>query len=119
MLEYFLQEPMDEQGRVNTPKITNQLKSLKRLHKDIFDREMYATPNICHAFHNRVELKEALVNRVIEGTDALSWIAEKIPDFEFPTIDLFFCIKHERLGKIESHLWFFKGICNYLDPHMC
>ena len=23
------------------------------------------------------------------------------------------------MGKIESHLWFFKGLCTYLNPRMC
>ena len=27
-------------------------------------------------------------------------------------------IKHRNAGKIESHLWFFKGFCNYLQPKL-
>lgn len=80
---------------------------------------MYSTPNILHVFHNKINLKEALVNQLIDGTDALTWISENIPDFVFPSLDIFFCIKHQNAGKIESHLWFFKGFCNYLNPHMC
>ena len=33
-------------------------------------------------------------------------------------IDFFFLIKHKSQGKIESHLWFFKGFCNYLQPKL-
>lgn len=25
-------------------------------------------------------------------------------------------LKHKNKGKIESHLWFFKGFCQYLNP---
>lgn len=25
-------------------------------------------------------------------------------------------IKHRNLGKIDSHKWFFKGFCKYMDP---
>ena len=28
-------------------------------------------------------------------------------------------IKHCNRGKIESHLWFFKGFCTYLNPDFC
>lgn len=27
-------------------------------------------------------------------------------------------IKHKNTGKIESHLWFFKGMCTYMQPHL-
>ena len=34
-------------------------------------------------------------------------------------IKFFFCPKHENTGKIESHLWFFKGFCAYTNPLYC
>lgn len=39
------------------------------------------------------------------------WLVEneEAKDFEFNPIKFFFCAKHENSGKIESHLWFFKG----------
>lgn len=39
--------------------------------------------------------------------------------FTLPDINFFFCAKHENVGKIESHLWFFKGFCAYIDPEYC
>lgn len=34
-------------------------------------------------------------------------------------IKFFFVAKHENSGKIESHLWFFKGLCGYSNPDYC
>lgn len=34
-------------------------------------------------------------------------------NFSINKIKFFFCAKHENSGKIESHLWFFKGFCSY------
>jgi len=31
-------------------------------------------------------------------------------------MDIHFCIKHNNQGKIESHKWFFKGFCEYMNP---
>lgn len=40
-------------------------------------------------------------------------------NYEVSPIKFFFCAKHENSGKIESHLWFFKGFCNYTNPQYC
>jgi len=40
-------------------------------------------------------------------------------NFEIGPIKFFFCAKHENSGKIESHLWFFKGFCNFTNPQYC
>lgn len=34
-------------------------------------------------------------------------------------INLMFCIKHRNDGKINSHKWFFQGVCKYLKPKLC
>ena len=34
-------------------------------------------------------------------------------------INFIWGIKHANRGKIESHLWFFRGICSYLEPDHC
>lgn len=36
--------------------------------------------------------------------------------FEHLPLDIHFVIKHKNRGKIESHLWFFKGFCNVIKP---
>ena len=35
------------------------------------------------------------------------------------SINFLWGIKHANRGKIESHLWFFRGICSYLEPDHC
>lgn len=47
-----------------------------------------------------------------------NWVHNGVLD-EIPPINFFFCAKHENRGKIESHLWFFKGFCSYVQPKYC
>ena len=44
---------------------------------------------------------------------------KKIKFSDDTKIKFFFCAKHENSGKIESHLWFFKGFCAYTNPAYC
>jgi cellulose synthase/poly-beta-1,6-N-acetylglucosamine synthase-like glycosyltransferase len=39
--------------------------------------------------------------------------------FKINNIKFFFCAKHNNSGKIESHMWFFKGFCSYVNPKYC
>ena len=119
MMEYFLQPENDDEETKKEPIVTNKLINITKLKKDIKNPDLYETANVCHVFHNRLNLSGFLANHLIEGTDAQTWIAEKLDDFIFPSIEVFFCLKHENAGKIESHLWFFKGLCTYLNPKMC
>jgi cellulose synthase/poly-beta-1,6-N-acetylglucosamine synthase-like glycosyltransferase len=34
-------------------------------------------------------------------------------------INFMFAIKHRNDGKINSHRWFFQGVCEYLNPELC
>lgn len=34
-------------------------------------------------------------------------------------INLMFGVKHRNDGKINSHKWFFQGVCKYLKPELC
>jgi len=54
------------------------------------------------------------------------WLTKKGRDkdnnyeyYDVPPINFFFCAKHENTGKIESHMWFFKGFCSYTNPEYC
>ena len=40
----------------------------------------------------------------------------KHPVFEHRKMPIHFMIKHRNQGKIESHKWFFKGFCQYMNP---
>ena len=119
MLDYFKQADDQDANSGTELKVTNKLKDLASLRKDIRDPSRYETANMCHIFHNRLNLSGFLANHVIEGADAQTWIGEGLENFVFPSLEVFFCLKHENAGKIESHLWFFKGLCNYLNPRMC
>lgn len=88
--------------------------------KDENRRSAYATVNVAHIFGNKLyeeqiqemfDLKdnddEFLCNFHNKNFKAPSlWIKGK-EDFEIPPINIFFCAKHENVGKIESHLWYF------------
>lgn len=92
---------------------------------------VYGTNNIAHTFSRKTRFPEFLNaldkdehnNFMIDNyfvSDFLLGSAEKgrVKDkkyFHLP-IPLHFVIKHRNQGKIESHKWFFKGFCEYMNP---
>jgi len=61
-----------------------------------------------------------------EGESPYHWLIKNGKDhegnemfFRINPIKFFFCIKHENSGKIESHLWFYKGFCATTNPEYC
>ena len=70
MLEYFLQPEEDDEEGKKEPIVTNKLIKITKLKKDIQNPDLYETANICHIFHNRLNLSGFLANHLIEGTDA-------------------------------------------------
>ena len=83
-------------------------------------QDLYETHNIGHCFHTRLSFADALRDHKIKEVPANEWIVSKLDKIkaegDLPLIDFFFLIKHKNAGKIESHLWFFKGFCSYLNP---
>mmetsp|Transcript_24440 Transcript_24440/g.21696 ORF Transcript_24440/g.21696 Transcript_24440/m.21696 type:complete len:300 (+) Transcript_24440:47-946(+) len=109
----------------------------ERIERNDDNRHDYATHNVSHIFSNK--LKEEQIVRMFDVKDKdedyecnfhngsnnwspSQWIKEKkekgikkrdrgkgSDGYEIPDINMFFCAKHENKGKIESHLWFFKG----------
>jgi cellulose synthase/poly-beta-1,6-N-acetylglucosamine synthase-like glycosyltransferase len=59
--------------------------------------------NVVHLFQRRTKDNFGLSDLGIED--------DNVPDFNF-----FFAIKHHNGGKLDSHLYFFKGFCEYLNP---
>jgi chitin synthase len=50
------------------------------------------------------------------------WIVNNGRDkrqFKIKNIKFFFCAKHYNCNNIESHMWFFKGFCSYVNPKYC
>lgn len=37
-------------------------------------------------------------------------------DLEKDRLNVFYCVKYVNGKKLNSHLWFFKGFCEFLDP---
>ena len=91
----------------------------------------YATNNVAHIFCQKIDYKKIidmfdhkdddkryewdLHNGRLSPSD---WITSS-QKYDIPDINFFFCAKHENRGKIESHLWFFKGFCYYIEPEYC
>jgi cellulose synthase/poly-beta-1,6-N-acetylglucosamine synthase-like glycosyltransferase len=92
----------------------------------------YATANVGHIFgkwltHEKIE---KMLDIKDEGDNEFIWnlhCTKKSPSewvtnrgiYEIPDINFFFWGKHLNRGKIESHLWFFKGFCSYINPELC
>lgn len=70
MLEYFKQPETEEGETKPEPIVTNKLIDITKLKKDIKNPDLYETANVCHVFHNRLNLSGFLANHLIEGTDA-------------------------------------------------
>jgi cellulose synthase/poly-beta-1,6-N-acetylglucosamine synthase-like glycosyltransferase len=56
-----------------------------------------------YTIHNFMKLKSTQRTRINQKYESLP-------------MDIHFVIKHKNKGKIESHLWFFKGFCNQIKP---
>ena len=95
------------------------------------NKEYFATKNIGHCFSRKMtfeDWKKGLDPKKLQKMNILDlniyrFLDEheknSIPDnftIDGYPINCSLVIKHLNKGKIESHLWFFKGFCQYLDP---
>ena len=101
------------------------------------DRYDYASQNISHIFSNKLtaesvtnmldsqENGEYIVNLHRDNVSPSEWVTrpnkkdkkkKEEEVYQMPEVNFFFCGKHKNVGKIESHMWFFKGFCTYLNP---
>jgi chitin synthase len=62
----------------------------------------------------------------VQNKSPYKWIVENGKDrdknernFDAKDITFFFCAKHDNSGKIESHMWFYKGFCANTNPQYC
>ncbi|CAI2379098.1 unnamed protein product [Moneuplotes crassus] len=96
----------------------------------------YATTNILHTFATKINGKrlklmiENCKNDEGEGLDLHQSLGEGKTPYDFcidplqnkeniPEIRFFFAAKHENTGKVESHMMFFKGFCDPMNPRYC
>ena len=120
----------DFESKVKTTKIHNKGNT----------RFEYSTMNVIHTFSKKVNFKpifeeaerkdqeeshctgssksEPYCNFHGKIKDPIEWITQK-GKYEFPEIDFFFMLKQENAGKIESHYWFFRGMCQAIKPDLC
>jgi len=64
-------------------------------------------------------MEQNLHTNGLQVITSLKQIIEPLKNQKPPKIKFFFVIKHENSGKIESHLWFFKGFCAPTNPTYC
>ena len=107
MSEYFVD---------NQP--TNKMRDLQSMGKLDGDPINYETLNVGHCYVRKLNFSCLLRGHEIEGTDANQWITEDLDLPSIPPLDFYFVIKHRNTGKIESHLWFFKGFSSYFNPKL-
>lgn len=93
--------------------------------------KLYGANNIAHCFSRTMMFPEWLESLCKEDRDHFEVNQYPIKDFMFGNhkkskvkdnifyhipMPVHFAIKHQNQGKIESHKWFFKGFCQYMNP---
>ena len=94
-------------------------------------KRVYGTNTIIHCFSRSVKFPELLSGLKEEERNSFQINRYSIYDFLLGSavpgkvkkrvfyhipMTVHFCIKHNNQGKIESHKWFFKGFCQYMNP---
>jgi chitin synthase len=80
------------------------------------------TPESVKEMLDSKESGEPIVNLHMKNDSPSEWVTrntKKNMENSLPHVNFFFCAKHKNVGKIESHMWFFKGFCTYLNPTYC
>jgi len=101
-------------------------------HENMNDKvRLYGTYNIGHCFSKYMNFGDWLLglseehqrNMKINEYDIHdfligNWETGKVkhPVFKHLKMPIHFVMKHRNQGKIESHKWFFKGFCEYMNP---
>ena len=97
-------------------------------------KEKLETNNVAHWFSKRMSMRDFIVALSPEERHELTIDGYSLDDymlgsseighvknqvFTHLNMDVNFVIKHLNRGKIESHLWYFKGFCQQLNPEFC
>ena len=68
--------------------------------------------NLLHTFQSELRLFDDIFReKPFQGLNSIS-----DPD---PTVNFILAVKHLNNKKIDSHLYFFRGFCEYLNPSNC
>ena len=106
---------------------------LRFIHEGVMnsERREYGTNNVAHCFSRSMTfpqwlscfdkntIKDLRINGLtyddfLLGSDKSGEVKKEI--FYHIPMPIHFVIKHRNQGKIESHKWFFKGFCEYMQP---
>ena len=71
--------------------------------------------NLLHCFQNTIPIKH---EKFSEEFEDITEILKQIPD-DLCEINFITAVKHLNNKKIDSHLYFFRGFCEYLEPEYC
>ena len=84
---------------------TNITKYQTTLQWDDIDIDDNPANNVLHLFQRRTNMNFGINFPLIEHDE------NHLPNYNY-----FFGVKHLNGGKLDSHLWFFRGLCGYLNP---
>lgn len=70
--------------------------------------------NLLHCFQNTIPIKHDKFRKEFENITG----HENIPD-DLCEVNFITAVKHLNNKKIDSHLYFFRGFCEYLEPEFC
>ena len=117
-LNLFDTELIDEDYFTNQDKMQGNLKDVNQL-LNVFKPTELETKNIVHCFYRKVNFSQALIGHTVNGTPTNKWILDRInKNMHFPSVHVVFAIKHCNAGKIDSHLWLFRGFASYFNPEI-
>jgi chitin synthase len=108
-----------------------QYLDLNFIRKDPDSDKQYETTNLAHCFSRKLKFTDFLdgmssdeifdltidgyhISDFMVGSSKPGMVKTRV--FEHLPLDVNFVIKHKNRGKIESHLWFFKGFCQLMKP---
>jgi chitin synthase len=70
--------------------------------------------NLLHCFQNTIPIKNKKIEKDLQEITGLKAIEDNECEVNFIT-----AVKHLNNKKIDSHLYFFRGFCEYLEPEFC
>lgn len=114
----------------------HKFRNLNFINEDTMNDKVriYGTNNIAHWFSRMIRFPEFMNS--LSTQESNDFIINNYTVYDFllgnPTkgkvktrkykhlpMPVHFTIKHKNQGKIESHKWFFKGFCEYMNPKYC
>ena len=128
-------DKMKKSNKFASREYVNTYSDLAFISNNIWEKKdtykSFETHNMVHCFSRKMKFTDFLKGMELHerqalkinkyeagefmlGSDKAGDVSTQI--FEHLEIDVHLVIKHRNRGKIESHLWFFKGFCNTIDP---